>query len=86
MDHQSLLAATQSELAELRRDVVSLSSMNSGLENKLQNAHGEVAGELALMTTTMLRMKEDSLTQANHRIAALTAELEAMRAGKGSTH
>jgi chromosome segregation ATPase len=86
MDHQSLLAATQSELAELRRDVVSLSTVNSGLENKLQNARGEVAGELALMTSTMLRMKEDSLTQANHRIAALTAELEAMRAGKGSTH
>ncbi len=86
MDHQSMLAATQTELAELRRDVVSLSTVNSGLENKLQNARGEVAGELALMTTTMLRMKEDSLTQANHRIAALTAELEAMRAGKGSTH
>jgi chromosome segregation ATPase len=86
MDHQSMLAATQTELAELRRDVVSLSAVNSSLENKLQDARGEVAGELALMTTTMLRMKEDSLTQANHRIAALTAELEAMRAGKGSTH
>lgn len=86
MDHQSMLAATQTELAELRRDVVSLSSVNSGLENKLQNARGEVAGELALMTTTMLRMKEEALTQANHRIAALTAELEAMKAGKGSTH
>jgi chromosome segregation ATPase len=86
MDHQSLLATTQSELAELRRDVVSLSTVNSNLENKLQNARGEVAGELALMTSTMLRMKEDSLTQANHRIAALTAELEAMRAGKGSAH
>ncbi len=84
MDHQSLLAATQSELAELRRDVSSLSSVNTSLENKLQNARGEVAGELALMTTTMLRMKEEALTQANHRIAALTAELEAMRAGKGS--
>ena len=41
-----------------------------------------VAGELALLTSTMLRMKEEALTQANHRIAALTAELEAMRAGK----
>lgn len=85
MDHQSLLAATQSELAELRRDVASLSSMNTGLEGKLQNARGEVAGELALLTSTMLRMKEESLNQANHRIAALTAELDAMRAGKVST-
>ncbi len=85
MDHQSLLAATQSELAELRRDVSSLSSLNTDLEGKLQNARGEVAGELALLTSTMLRMKEEALTQANHRIAALTAELEAMRAGKVST-
>jgi chromosome segregation ATPase len=85
MDHQSMLAATQTELAELRRDVASLSTLNTGLESKLQNARGEVAGELALMTSTMLRMKEDSLAQANHRIAALTAELEAMRAGKAST-
>jgi chromosome segregation ATPase len=85
MEHQSLLAATQSELAELRRDVVSLSSLNTEMESKLQNARGDVAGELALLTSTMLRMKEESLNQANHRIAALTAELDAMRAGKVST-
>lgn len=84
MEHQSLLAATQTELSDLRRDVASLSSLNSDLEGKLQNARGEVAGELALLTSTMLRMKEESLNQANHRIAALTAELEAMRAGKVS--
>jgi chromosome segregation ATPase len=82
MEHQSMLAATQTELAELRRDVSSLNSLNTDLEGKLQNARGEVAGELALLTSTMLRMKEESLNQANHRVAALTAELEAMRAGK----
>ena len=85
MEHQSLLASTQTELSNLRRDVASLSSLNSDLEGKLQNARGEVAGELALLTSTMLRMKEESLNQANHRVAALTAELEAMRAGKVST-
>jgi chromosome segregation ATPase len=85
MEHQGLLVATQTELSDLRRDVASLSSLNSDLEGKLQNARGEVAGELALLTSTMLRMKEESLNHANHRIAALTAELEAMRAGKVST-
>jgi chromosome segregation ATPase len=85
MEHQSLLVDTQSELAELRRDVTSLSTLNADLDGKLQNARGEVAGELALLTSTMLRMKEESLNQANHRIAALTAELEAMRAGKVSS-
>ena len=82
MEHQSLLAETQTELAEARRNVASLSHINTDLDNKLQNARGEVAGELALLTSTMLRMKEESLNQANQRIAALTAELDAMRAGK----
>jgi hypothetical protein len=84
MEHQSLLAETQTELAEARRNVASLSHINTDLDNKLQNARGEVAGELALLTSTMLRMKEESLNQANQRIAALTAELDAMRAGKAS--
>ena len=84
MEHQSLLADTQTDLAEARRNVAALSGINSDLGNKLQNARGEVAGELALLTSTMLRMKEEALNQANHRIAALTAELEAMRAGKAS--
>ena len=84
MEHQSMLADTQTDLAEARRNVAALSGINSDLDNKLQNARGEVAGELALLTSTMLRMKEESLNQANHRIAALTAELEAMRAGKAA--
>jgi chromosome segregation ATPase len=82
MDSQSVLAATQSELGSLRRDVVSLTSLNQDLEGRLQNSRGEVAGELALLTSTMLRMKEDQLAQANHRLAALTAEIDAMKAGK----
>lgn len=86
MENQSALAATQTELANLRRDVVSLTSLNQDLEGRLQNSRGEVAGELALLTSTMLRMKEDQLTQANHRIAALTAEIEAMKAGKVVSH
>lgn len=82
MDHQSMLAATQTELSSLRRDVVSMTSINQELEGRLQNSRGEVAGELALLTSTMLRMKEDQLNQANHRIDALSAELDAMKAGK----
>lgn len=82
MDHQSMLAATQTELSSLRRDVVTMTSINQDLEGRLQNSRGEVAGELALLTSTMLRMKEDQLNQATHRIDALSAELDAMKAGK----
>jgi chromosome segregation ATPase len=82
METQSVLATTQTELGDLRRDVVALTTYNQDLENKLQNARGDVAGELALLTSTMLRLKEDQLKEANLRIAALTAEVEAMKAGK----
>ncbi len=82
METQSVLVTTQSELGDLRRDVVVLTTYNQDLENKLQNARGDVAGELALLTSTMLRLKEDQLKDANLRIAALTAEVEAMKAGK----
>lgn len=82
MEHQSVLAATQSELGQLRRDVVGLTSLNQELESKMHNARGEVAGELALLTATMLRMKEESLNQANRQIASLQAEVDTMKAGK----
>ena len=49
------------------------------LESKLHNARGDVAGELAMLTSTMVRMKEDALKQANARIDALTRELETLR-------
>jgi chromosome segregation ATPase len=82
METQGVLVSTQTDLGDLRRDVVALTTYNQDLENKLQNARGDVAGELALLTSTMLRLKEDQLKDANLRIAALSAEVEAMKAGK----
>lgn len=82
METQSVLANTQTDLGDLRRDVVALTTYNQDLENKLQSARGDVAGELALLTSTMLRLKEDQLKEANLRIVALTAEVEAMKSGK----
>ncbi|MEA3337310.1 MAG: hypothetical protein U9R25_15535 [Chloroflexota bacterium] len=84
MEQQRLLASTESELRELRSNVSVLTSLNADLESNLENARGEVAGELALLTSTMLRMKEDELADANVRIAALTSELE-MLTGNPST-
>jgi hypothetical protein len=66
----------------MKRDVTALSSVNQDLEYKLHNARGEVAGEMAVLTSTMARMKDDQLAKANARIAALTSEVEALKKSK----
>lgn len=81
-DQQQMLASTQTELASLKREVAMLGASNQDLDKKLHNARGEVAGELAVLTSTMLKVKDDALAQANATIAILTAQLEEMRANK----
>jgi chromosome segregation ATPase len=79
MDHQSMLAATQSELAEQRRDMASLASLTSYAG---ATSRGEIAGELALLTSTMLRMKEEQLRRANEQLQRLQQELDDLRQNK----
>jgi len=78
---QERLAQSQQELAALQTQVSSLRTNNSDLETKLQQVRGEVAGELAILSSTLLRMKEDALAESQGQIAALKAELEAAKAG-----
>lgn len=77
---EKMLVTAQGELDILKADVMALESQKQELEDKLHRARGDVAGEMALVTSTMLKMKEDSLSQANARIAQLTQELESLRA------
>lgn len=74
---QAQLASSQSELDQLRGEMTTLRVTNTGLEDKIRNLRGEVAGELAILSSTMLRMKEEALTNAQQQIADLQAELEA---------
>jgi chromosome segregation ATPase len=76
-DRDAALAAVQSELSTLRTDVASLNNIKAELEDRLQKARGDVAGEMAVLTSTMIKMKEDQLTMANVRIAELMNELNA---------
>ena len=78
---QDLLTQSQQELMTLRQQVSSLSSNNSDLETKLHQVRGEVAGELAILSSTMLRLKDEALAEAQGQVAALKAELEAFKAG-----
>lgn len=75
-----MLVTAQGELDTLKADVMALESQKQELEEKLHRARGDVAGEMALVTSTMLKMKEDALSQATARIAHLTQELESLRA------
>jgi len=83
-DQQGQLASTQSELGTLRRNVVALTNTNHELENRLQDARGEVANELAVLTSTMLRAKDEQLTKANATIEGLYAQLSELRSKRAS--
>jgi hypothetical protein len=52
------------------------------MERRLERSRADVAGELATLTSTMIKMKEGALNDANTRIAQLEAELAGLRAGK----
>ncbi len=78
------LAALQAEASTLRTDVKSLNSMKTELEDRLQKARGDVAGEMAVLTSTMVKMKEDQLATANARIGELMNELNAQKANQAA--
>jgi chromosome segregation ATPase len=83
-DQQGQLASTQSELGTLKRNVVALTNTNHELENRLQDARGEVANELAVLTSTMLRAKDEQLAKANATIEGLYAQLSELRSKRAS--
>ncbi len=78
---QERLVESQRELVALQAQVGNLRSNNSDLETKLHQVRGEVAGELAILSATLLRLKEDALSEAQGQITTLQAELEAAKAG-----
>ena len=84
MDQQGQLASTQSDLTTLKRNAVTLTNANHELENRLQDARGEVANELAVLTSTMLRAKDEQLTKANATIEGLYAQLSELRSKQAS--
>jgi predicted nucleic acid-binding Zn-ribbon protein len=75
-------AAAEGELEILRGEVTRLSHLQEDMERRLERSRADVAGELATLTSTMIKMKESALNDANARIAQLEAELAGLRAGK----
>jgi chromosome segregation protein len=81
-DRDAALAAAQAELTALRTDVTSLNAMKAELEDRLQKVRGDVAGEMAVLTSTMVKLKEEQLATANVRIAELMQQLNAQKASQ----
>ena len=81
-DRERALLDTQAELDSAKTMVTALGASKTELEDKLQKARGDVASEMAALTSTMIKMKDDQLTMANVRIAELMNELNATKAGQ----
>ena len=73
------LTAAQANSPACAVDVSALNSIKAELENRLQSARGDVAGEMAVLTSTMIKMKEDLLGTAQACITELTSELNTLK-------
>ena len=83
-DQQGQFSSAQSELVALKRNVAALTAANRDLENRMQDARGEVANELAVLTSTMLRAKDEQLARANATVEGLYAQLNELKTVKPS--
>lgn len=78
-DRERTLLDTQAELDSTKANAAVLAATKADLEDKLQKARGDVASEMAALTSTMLRLKDDALTAANGRIAELTKQVNELQ-------
>ena len=69
----------QSELESLRTEIAALTKTKGELEQRVQRSRSDVAGDLAVLTSTMLKLKDEALEESNARIAELTKEVETLR-------
>ena len=72
-------ARAQAELDKTKAKASALAASKTELEDKLQRARGDVASEMAALTSTMIKMKDDALSSANARIAELTKQLNELQ-------
>jgi len=78
-DRERTLVEAQAELDKTKTNVAALAASKTELEDKLQRARGDVASEMAALTSTMIKMKDDALSSANARIAELTKQLNELQ-------
>jgi predicted RNase H-like nuclease (RuvC/YqgF family) len=77
---EQMLSTLQAELESLKSELLTSNAARHELDNRLVRAREDVASELAVLASTMIKMKDDALARAEARIAALTATLNDLRA------
>ena len=78
-DRDLELQASEARLEALGKQVAVLTNVKAQLEARLEGARGEVASEMALLSSTMIKLKDDALASANARIAELISENGALK-------
>lgn len=78
-DSERVLIDTQAELQSAKANAEVLTAANAELDDRLQKARGNVASEMAALTSTMIKMKDDALVAANSRIAELTKQVNELQ-------
>jgi len=77
--NDALLRTRQVDLDALRAELAAANASRHELETRLIRSREDVASELAVLASTMIKMKDDALLRADARIAALSAEIENLR-------
>jgi len=83
-DKDSLVASARMDVDDAKRMLSEVNEQNRELKARITQVRGEVAGEMALMTSTMMREKDSVIADANARIAALSEELRVLKASSGA--
>ncbi len=79
-ERDQAVAYQHAELERVRAELLTAQASLRELEARHIRAREDVASELAVLASTMIKMKDDALARADARISTLNAELEAARA------
>lgn len=78
-DRERELVDAQTELGAAKSSIEALSAAKTELDDRLQKVRGDVASEMAALTSTMIKMKDDALVAANVRLAELTKQVNELQ-------
>lgn len=76
------LTAKDAELEGLQKSLAETAGAKDTLETKLKNTRSDVAAELAVLTSTMIKLKEEQLGEAESKLHELTRQLAALKDGQ----
>lgn len=79
------LAAKEAELEGLQKSLAEAAGLKESLEVKLKGTRSEVAAELAILTSTMIKLKEEQLGEAEGKLHDLQKQLSALKDGQLAT-